>query len=121
MKEFMFIRCPLDKMGLEAEVRIEGRKPISYDIKPRDIKLVKRIQKIIDKEVKKSILKQFREYEKYGKFETWVNGLGECIVYAECPKCPYQTYVVRYKDGTTEIRCSNCHKILKYTRKQNDD
>lgn len=50
------------------------------------------------------------------KIPAYINGIGDCIVYAKCAKCRDNFQIEKSKCGNIVIYCPCCGKVLNYKR-----
>lgn len=50
------------------------------------------------------------------KIPAYINGIGDCIVYAKCAKCRDNFQIDKSKCGNIVIYCPCCGKVLNYKR-----
>ena len=50
------------------------------------------------------------------KIPAYINGIGDCIVYAKCAKCRDNFQIDKSKCGNIVIYCPCCGKLLDYKR-----
>ena len=50
------------------------------------------------------------------KIPAYINGIGDCIVYAKCAKCRDNFQIDKPKTGKIVIYCPCCGKVLDYKR-----
>lgn len=50
------------------------------------------------------------------KIPAYINGIGDCIVYAKCAKCVDKFQIFKTSSGKIAIYCPCCGKVLNYKR-----
>lgn len=50
------------------------------------------------------------------KIPAYINGIGDCIVYAKCAKCRDNFQISKTPSGKIAIYCPHCGKLLNYKR-----